>query len=329
MDEANPATPDAAPSAPDLSFDDRLAAKLGFAPDEAQPEQAEAREETSPPADGELSPEEVAVDDPAPSEDWLELDRKGEKRRISKEEAKRLAQQGWDYSTQVERLKAEEATINQMKAAVEQNAKITPQVVEAAANVRFYERALEQYKGINWAQKALELDPQQYAQHRATFDQLRDGYGQAVQGLQTVLQQAHTVSQQIDAAELEKQRTKLLDAVPSWRDPQKFNADAGRIRQYLLDTGMSEAEIARITDSRVVLIAYNAMRYDQAVKARGQRESKQGQPALKPGAAPARPDAKAQLADQVKQLHQAKDPERKKALLDAVLEKKLARFIPS
>src|SRR5690348_17179182 len=113
MDEANPAMPDAETSAPDSSsFDDRLAAKLGLEPETSEPEQvAEAPKETPEPADGELAPEDVATDDVAPSDEWLELDRKGEKRRISKEEAKRLAQQGWDYSTHVERLKAEEQTL--------------------------------------------------------------------------------------------------------------------------------------------------------------------------------------------------------------------------
>lgn len=325
MAEANPETGAATP-APDLSFDDRLAAKLGLEPETTtEPEQTEAREATEAPADGELLPDEVAVDDTAPSDDWLEIDRKGEKRRISKEEAKRFAQMGFDYNTQVERLKQEEAAFNQQKAAVTAKVQITPQVVEAAANVKYFQRALAQYNGFDWNQLA-QTDPVSYTQTRATYDQLREGFGQAMQGFKQVAESAQKVDQQIDAAELEKQRAKLLDAEPAWRDPQKFSSDVGRIRQYLLDKGMSEDEIASVHDSRFVLVARDAMRYDNAIKAR--RESKQS-PVLKPGAAPQRADPKTQYADTIKQLHQAKDPERKKALLNAALEKKLARFIPS
>src|SRR5690349_12665886 len=168
METANLET-GAAEQAPDSSsFDDRLAAKLGFGTETAEPaEQPAAPEATAEVPEGELSADEVAENDPAPSEDdWLEIDRKGEKRRVSKEEAKRLAQQGWDYSTQVERLKAEEASLTQLKAAVTARAQLTPQVVEAAANVKFFERALQQYQGIDWGRLAQD-DPIRYTSTRA------------------------------------------------------------------------------------------------------------------------------------------------------------------
>ena len=330
MDSDQSAPADVATDAPDSSsVDDKLAAKLGFAePEETTQQEATEPAEATPESDaGELSADDIPADDVQEPSDWLELDRKGETRRVSKEEAKRLAQQGWDYSTNVEALKAEKAAVEQAKAAVIAKAQITPQVVDAAANVRYFERALAQYNGFDWPRYARE-NPTEYAPAFAQFQQLKDGYAQSANQLQQVAQAAQQIDSNISAAELAQQRSKLYDEAPEWRDQQKFAADQGRIRKYLGERGLTDEEINRVSDARFVLIARDAMKYAEAIKARGERQSKAVPPVMKPGAAPPRATPQTLLSDTVKALHQAKDPGRKKELLDRALEQKLGRFIP-
>lgn len=311
-------------TAPDSSFDDKLAAKLGFEPTESEPQEQEPKADAP---EGELSADDLPAEAQEPS-DFLELDRKGEKRRVSKEEAKRLAQMGYDYNVNVEALKADRAAFEQEKAAVVAKARITPQVVDAAANVRYFERALAQYNGFNWVQFA-QTNPQEYAPAYAQFQQLRDGYTQASNQFMQLAQAANQVEQNMDVAHLSKERSKLFDAVPEWRDENRFAADQGRIRKYLAERGLNDVEINRISDSRAVLIARDAMRYAEAIKAKGERQQKTVPPVMKPGVAPQRATPQTQVQETVKALHQAKDPQRKKALLDRALEQKLARFIPT
>lgn len=318
---------DVASDAPGSSFDDKLAAKLGLdEPATSEPQETTEPVEATPESDaGELSADDLPADDAQEPSDWLELDRKGEKRRVSKEEAKRLAQQGWDYSTNVEALKAEKAAVEQARSAIIAKAQITPQVVDAAANVRYFERALAQYNGFDWARYARE-NPLEYAPAFAQFQQLKDGHAQASNQFQQVAQAAQQVDANLSVAQLQQERSKLLEQAPEWRDEQKFAADQGRIRKYLTERGLTPEEIGRVSDARFVLIARDAMKYAEAIKAKGERQSKAVPPVMKPGPAPQRPNPKMLLQDTVKALHQAKDPDRKKQLLDKAIEQKLARF---
>jgi hypothetical protein len=171
-------------------------------------------------------------------------------------------------------------------------------------------------------------DPIAYSQHRAQFDQLRDGYQQASGQLQQVVNAAQRVEQSISQAELHAQGQRVLEALPEWKDPQRMAADQGRIRKYLTTEGITDAEINSLFDARHLLIARKAMLYDQAMRAKSQKNTpKAPAAALRPGAAPPRMGEAAKTGEIIKQLHQAKDPVKRKGLLDAALERKMARFI--
>jgi hypothetical protein len=313
-------TPDVA-EAPATSFDDKLAAKLGFSkqPAEEAPPEAEALPE------GELSPDELGLESEAEPTDgeWLELDRKGERRKVSKEEAKRLAQQGWDYNTNQEALKAEKATIEQQRAALQAKAQITPQVIDAAANVRYYENMLKAYDPA--AVNALAVnDPIQYIQVKAQIDQLREGMNNA----QRQFAEAANAAQQVDSAlqqfDVAQELNRIYEVAPELRDSSKMQAEQGRIRSYLSKMGYSDQELVNLNDARQFNIARDAMRYRQAVEARGQRVK--DTPGLRPGPAPVRQSAEQTKANLATKLHRTKDPAQKKQLFDQLLAAKLAKF---
>lgn len=321
-----PAAPAPEPAA-DATFDSKLAKLLGTGDPEPSPP---AADKEAPPVTSETAPDELAPDDlpdeqptDADADSWLEIERKGEKRRLTKEQAKQYAQLGLDASTLYEQTKGERAAIAAERAALQQKAQVTPQLIDAAANVRMYQQALQRYQNVDWGTLARE-NPTEYLPERAQFEQLRDGFNTAVGHLNQTSNALQQVDAQVNAAEVQRQLYAVAEGAPELRDPQKFTAETGRMRAYLTEMGITEAEAQQLTDARHFLIVRDAMRYRQAVKAKAERATQS--PSLRPGAAPERVNAKERERETVRQLHQAKTLTQKKSLFDKALADKLSRL---
>ena len=316
--------------AAEQSLDDRIAAKFFGSQEtpEAAPEveQSATPVETTKADDGELSPEDIAPDETPTqtADEWVELDRKGEKRKVSKEEARNLAQQGWDYSEKMRDFKAQSEQVEQMRQAVVAKAQLHPKLIEAAADVRGYEKALGQFQQVDWAKLAQE-DPIGYTQTRAHFDSLRDGYQQAMGNWQQVMGATQQVDAALDQVAVAREFQTLYERAPEYRDPEKLKSEQGRVMGYLRDINAKPEEMRLIASSaEAFLLVRDALRYRQAVKAKTERatQATKAPATLKPGPAQERRTEAEGLRDKVKALHQAKDPERKKALLDEVIARK-------
>ena len=316
--------------AAEQSLDDRIAAKFFGSQEtpEAAPEveQSATPVETTKADDGELSPEDIAPDETPTqtADEWVELDRKGEKRKVSKEEARNLAQQGWDYSEKMRDFKAQSEQVEQMRQAVVAKAQLHPKLIEAAADVRGYEKALGQFQQVDWAKLAQE-DPIGYTQTRAHFDSLRDGYQQAMGNWQQVMGATQQVDAALDQVAVAREFQTLYERAPEYRDPEKLKSEQGRVMGYLKEINAKPEEMRLIASSaEAFLLVRDALRYRQAVKAKTERatQATKAPATLKPGPAQERRTEAEGLRDKVKALHQAKDPERKKALLDEVIARK-------
>jgi len=324
--QSAPAVPEAAP-APEApkGFDDKLSAMLGLteAPstDAPAPEPKEAVEAIP---EGELSADELSPDE-APAGEF-EINYQGETRRLSKDEAKKFAEMGIDYNAKTQSLAEERKAVESAKAALQAQAQLTPQVLEAAANVKYFQRELQRYEKFDWAAHA-QQDPLGYVSTRARFDQLQEGYRQSVSQFQQVNQASEQVKAQISQADIQQQFQKVLQAAPELRDPERLKAEQGRIRSYLQEMGISPDEANSVVDARFLLIARDAMRYRQALKARAERDTKPA-PTMRPGPAPVRQSAEVKKGELIRQLKSTKDPSKRSGLMDAVLEAKLSRFIP-
>lgn len=298
------------------SFDDKLAVKLGLAEPAPEKEAPPAEEAT---AEGDLAPDDLPAEEVDPNE--FEITHNGKPVKLSKEEAKKQAQLGYDYTQKTQALAEDRKAFEANKVAIEAKAKITPQVIDAAANVRYFERALQQWQNHDWGKQAQE-DPIGYIGTRAQFDQLKEGYQQSINQFNQASQAVQQVEQQISTADLQASLNKVMEAAPELRDPQKFTAETGRIRAYLTELGVSQQRQDRMTDPTEFLIVRDAMRYRQALKAKAERQNP-ATPSLRPGPAPVRQSAETQKAELAKQLHQAKDPARKRELFDKLLAAKL------
>jgi hypothetical protein len=138
--------------------------------------------------------------------------------------------------------------------------------------------------------------------HRANYDKLVHAYqaavGQFQQKAGVVQQQKAQLTHQI----LEQQRAKMLEAIPAWRDPSKFQAEAPQVRDYLIREGLDPAQVENLSDARAVVIAYKAMQYDRLSRAKADKvkQAKSAPPMTRPGASQS--PGQAQAADRQKMM---------------------------
>ena len=304
------------------SFDDKLASKFGFG-DEPQ-ETTQPETDTSAPTDSDDELPEVADDDNATtSDDEWEIKHNGEVKRVKREEALELARQGYDYTQKTMSLAEERKTVEQLKQALTAREQLMDQVIEGAATVRAIQAQMQPYANVDWVALA-QSDPTGYPQHHANYQRLQNALYQAQGQLQQVGQKAKAVSdvaQNLDTQSLVK---RMYDLVPAWKDQERFKKDRERIIGDIKSRGFDDAKVnGYLMDPSFIAMARDAMLYREALKSRSDGKNKVPQaPSVRPGAAPARTTVEQEKKAVIKQLHEAKDPARKKALFDEALARK-------
>jgi hypothetical protein len=110
-----------------------------------------------------------------------------------------------------------------------------------------------------------------------------------VQAQKQALVEKQQQEERIEAEKtLESERSKLLEALPEWRDADKARADKAKIVSYATEKlGFSVEEISDIYDARAVLALRKAMMFDELMSKRDQMRPKIMQKAkpMKAGAA--------------------------------------------
>jgi hypothetical protein len=168
-------------------------------------------------------------------------------------------------------------------------------------------RILAADRATDWDSLRLS-DPAEYAARRQEqmerqqrLEGLRQRARESVATYQrTEAQAAQDRYQQV----LAKEQEALLSALPDWRDPEKAKTEKGKLIDYLTAIGFGQQEIAGLADHRAVLLARNAMLYEEMQKS---RKSAQGKVQVKIGSKVITP-APRQTPDQ------AKDEEKREAM---------------
>lgn len=260
------------------------------APTDERPEAAEAQPSEQPDA-GEPTPDDLPEEELAEAEDSQPVDEfeivhNGQQHRLSRAEAIKLAQQGFDYTTKAQRLAEESRQVQERIARVAQIEQVAPQLVQARAQVEAIGNQLAQYQRVDWVALATN-DPLEYSKVRAQHDVIAQSYQQAMgqfQNMQSAVgEQAKVLRQQT----LAQQSQQLTERIPEWKDPAKYKAGASALREYLLAEGAAPEEVDNITSSLVVSIAHKAMKYDQLVKSKADKSKllTTKPPVTRPGAA--------------------------------------------
>lgn len=303
METQQAATPsDAAPQ----SLEDRIFAKAGIEP-EPQPEpepQADQPQADEPQAEAEPVAE--------PQDDSIDFDllHNGDTKKVtSKAELKRLAQMGYDYDHNIGRAKEEYRKAQSMAQAVQAQQVLQPQILEALAEAKSYEKSLKEFANLDW-QKETQTDPIGAFQKRMQYDQLQSGFQAALQKAQYIGAQFQQAGSFVDKTRAELEASRLREAVPEWRDDAVRQKEGKEVIQTLQSRyGFTPEEIQGMErsgilfDHRFVRLMRDSWKYQQASNLKGNRVP-QGLPPAKPQARQApRSDANA-TADIKRALHQ-------------------------
>ena len=131
-------------------------------------------------------------------------------------------------------------------------------------------------------------DPAEWVAQNATMQQRYADYQQAVHERQQLANRV-TAEQVRETAEWAKgEAASLSDKLPEWADQAVKQRESLEIAEYLISKGYPQEDLANLQDHRALLIARDACKWQQHLKARASALSKQVKPeppkAIKPGA---------------------------------------------
>lgn len=312
------------------SVDDKLAAMLGFEPEAPTDSPSETPAEDAAPAESEdgepLELEQEQEGDQQSASDEVELTHNGQQVRVSKEQAKNLAQMGYDYNVKMQAVNADRTKIQQASQALQAQAQLQAQLLDHAAVVRSYDMQLAQYQGVDWAALAMGDDPIGASQAKMRYDAMVEKRNSAFAQMSQAFHQHQQASGAVTAEMRAFEAQKLQERIPQWKDQARYAKEAPEIHSALIQSyGYSPEELAGspiLEDHRAIAIMRDAWLYRRALAA-GKTKSLAKVPGVaKPGAATQRAgtDNTAILG---KQLRQSTDPAKKKQAFDGLLAKKL------
>jgi hypothetical protein len=181
------------------------------------------------------------------------------------------------------------------------------------------EAAIKQYNNVDWQA----LDTDSLVKTRHALDMLKERREEVRKKIDEKRGQFEHAVQEINKKNLQHANQYLQKAIPKWGpDVQRDLMSYGQAEGY------TDVELGSIRDPRMIKVLYKAQQWDklQSGKTIAAKRASGVPPVVKPGATKPVASPQMQYADTVKQLHQAKDPERKKALLDKSIDLKLDRM---
>ena len=199
----------------------------------------------------------------------------------------------------------------EMRAALEQEqAALNEQFEAHNAQLQSYLQQAHQtltrdFNNVNWQQLEQE-DPgryaamrQQYAERNAELQGAWQNAQQEYAQYTAQMQQSH---EQRLAKHLEAEQAALLAKVPEWQDVKVREAETGKLRNYLQETGFTADEVDRAYDHKMLVLARKAMAYDEMsnkADVAKKKVAKLGKKVLKSGTRQSKGD---QQVDRTKQL---------------------------
>lgn len=272
---------ESAPTADAITVDQAaplLKGIFGDTPETPEGEATEAPvEETNAEVEGAEAPEEEAEETPSsepPARYAVDID--GEERRVTLDELKR------HYATAV-KLESRSPEIEKAQRAIEAERQHYAQQLQSFLPA--LEAAIQDEFGkIDWP-KLAEEDPATYVQKFAKYQQRLAVQAQARAEFHAAQERAKAEATEKQTAYLEKQAKLLADKLPIFADEAKATTTKAELKAYLKAEGFSPMEISQLGDHRTAVVAYKAMLYDKAQKAKAVATQKAAKapPVQKPG----------------------------------------------
>ncbi len=241
-------------------------------------EDAQETEQEAAPDDAEQSEDPAPNDQPEKesAEAFLELEINGEKVKVSKDEAKAGYLRQADYTTKTQSLAVERQNV---QAHLVQQFQQVQQMSNEIGQLTNIDAQLGQYQKVDW-QALRETDPLSYSTHLAEYNDLRSRRGEVVQGIGQMQQQQFAQQTQEAQAHLQK-------VIPGFGKEH-----LSQMKEFGIKHGFQPAELANVSDKRMLEVLYKASQYD-AMQAKTQQAVKAvaALPTKASKAAPASPPA--------------------------------------
>lgn len=265
-----------------LSLDQAVEKMMGETPEADDEAVAEVEAEEPDEGEAEAETEDTAVeteDEGEPeTEPEYEVETKDGKRKVKLSELLESPMFKADYTKKTMAVAEERKAVEAAKAEV---SSLKEQLAEA-----LQQWAVPVEQEPDWAGLAKQMDPRQFNETRAQWDKRK---AIAEQARNAYIQMQQTQRQQL----IEAEQSKLLDAVPEWRDPEVFETAAREMVEIGRSYGFEPKELAGATDHRVFLVLRDAAAYRKLKSAKPEVTKKVAQAAvtMKPGAKPTKSEA--------------------------------------
>lgn len=279
-------TEQAAPS--ESSLESILESSFGDTPTEAKPPETPTAESAPAPTD-EVTPDDIPDEVEAapqePGNEVWEIVHGGQQVKLNRAEMIEHASKGFDYTQKTQALAEKDKAVEQRIARVAEMEQLAPMVAQDLAQVKAIEAQLQPFQKVDWVALATN-DPLEYPKWRAQYDQLVTAWQSAANQFQGKATQLQEGKAKLTAERLQQEFPKLMERIPAWKDPAKYQAGAQELRTYLLKQGGDAARIDAMSDSLEASIAYKAMQYDKLVAAKSEKvkQLRSAPPVIKPGA---------------------------------------------
>ena len=236
-----------------------------------------------------------------PPEAFLELEINGEKVQVSKDEAKNGYLRQQDYTQKAQRLAQDR---QQWDAHVAAQVAEVQQYAQEIGQLQSIDASLKQYGQIDWEQLRAE-DPVSYAAHMADFQELRIRRGDVERAIGQK-QQSLTAQQQQAQAQARAQQAQEAQAHMAALVPGFGKEHIGEMKALGQKAGFTDAELAQVTDKRMLEVLWKASQFDKQQNTKQQAIKKVAAlPTKAAKAAPAsKPAAQLNIEKQTRRLQQ-------------------------
>lgn len=240
------------------SPEERLAALL----EAEDPVIEEERDEPEPEQETEAETEEEDSQEEPAEPVKLKLKRGEEEVEVDIEEAKNLAQMGYDYTKKTQEVAEQRKAIEMHAQALKAQEQTFNQMVESQqAFIKDYAKLeslsdqIAQFESVDWNALS-DSDPVQAQKLFIQYQNLNTKRTQMGQEIQQKFSQLQQQRNQNTALRLEQERVELLKAFPDWNQER-----ASELRNTAKHYGFNDDEVSGISDSRMVKVLADAAAY--------------------------------------------------------------------
>lgn len=119
---------------------------------------------------------------------------------------------------------------------------------------------MAEFQNVNW-NELMQKDPVQWTVQQQLFQNRSAAINQHLNDVAAAEQAQSEQLRQQQAALLPKEREKMLERVPEWRDQAKFDSDRKVMSAYAKNLGFSDAELASVFDHRYMTVLHDAAQF--------------------------------------------------------------------